>query len=64
MLLLWKRRLVQSLVGKALVAVRDNEAAAVSVGIPPDCAKTGVFALSGFYAAVAGVLQAQLVGLV
>ncbi|GAB5601669.1 branched-chain amino acid ABC transporter permease [Thermus sp. FJN-A] len=64
LLLLWKRRLVQSLVGKALVAVRDNEAAAVSVGIPPAWAKTGVFALSAFYAAVAGGLQAQLVGLV
>lgn len=63
--LLWlKVNLVRSLVGQALVAVRGNELAALAVGIPLAWAKTGAFALSALYAAVAGALMAQAAGLV
>lgn len=64
-ILLWlKVNLVRSLVGQALVAVRGNELAALAVGIPLAWAKTGAFALSALYAAVAGALMAQAAGLV
>lgn len=62
---LWiKTNLVRSAVGQALVAVRGNEPAALAVGISLVWAKTGAFALSALYAAVAGALMAQVAGLV
>jgi len=42
--------------GRAIRAVRDNEAAAASFGVSPSTIKLGVFALSGFLAAAAGVI--------
>ncbi|HEV7678015.1 MAG TPA: branched-chain amino acid ABC transporter permease [Candidatus Dormibacteraeota bacterium] len=46
--------------GRNLAAVRDSEAAALSVGISVVWAKVGAFALSAFIAGVAGVLYAGL----
>ncbi|HYI61749.1 MAG TPA: ABC transporter permease [Acidimicrobiales bacterium] len=46
--------------GRVLLALRDNEAAARSYGIDVVRAKLSAFALSGFLAAVAGCLLAQV----
>lgn len=46
--------------GRNLAAVRESEAAAMSVGISVVWAKVGAFALSAFIAGVAGVLYAGL----
>jgi branched-chain amino acid transport system permease protein len=46
--------------GRNLAAVRESEAAALSVGISVVWAKVGAFALSAFIAGVAGVLYAGL----
>ena len=48
--------------GRNLAAVRESEAAAMSVGINVVSAKVGAFALSAFIAGVAGVLYAGLSG--
>ena len=42
--------------GRALLAVRDNESAAASHGLPPTAVKLGALALSGFLAGVGGAL--------
>jgi ABC-type branched-subunit amino acid transport system ATPase component/ABC-type branched-subunit amino acid transport system permease subunit len=52
------RNLRRSGPGRALVAVRDNERNAAAHGLPPAGVKLAGFALSGFVAAVAGVLWA------
>jgi branched-chain amino acid transport system permease protein len=46
--------------GKALIAIRDNEVAAESVGIPVFRMKLAVFVLSGITAGIAGALFASL----
>lgn len=48
--------------GRNLAALRESEAAALSVGISVVWAKVGAFALSAFIAGVAGVLYAGLSG--
>lgn len=48
--------------GRNLAAVRESDAAALSVGISVVWAKVGAFALSAFIAGVAGVLYAGLSG--
>jgi branched-chain amino acid transport system permease protein len=55
-------RLVRSRIGRAFVAIRDGEIAAQSLGIDPLRYKALAFALSGFYAGVAGALYAPLLG--
>jgi ABC-type branched-subunit amino acid transport system ATPase component/ABC-type branched-subunit amino acid transport system permease subunit len=45
--------------GRLVVAVRDNEVAASSFGINPPAVKLTILAVSGFYAAVCGVLWAE-----
>lgn len=45
--------------GRVTIAVRDNEPAASALGIQPATVKLAILAVSGFYAAVAGVLWAQ-----
>lgn len=54
------RNLLRSKHGRCLVAVRDNDRAADAMGIHPGFTKVYAFALSGFYAGVAGALHAYL----
>lgn len=49
-------RLRRSRTGRMLIAARDNEALASSIGVSLVRLRLGAFALSGFLAAVAGVL--------
>jgi branched-chain amino acid transport system permease protein len=49
--------LVRGRFGRALVAVRDHEPAAATVGISPARVKVAAFATSGLYAGVAGSLS-------
>ncbi|MEZ4629506.1 MAG: branched-chain amino acid ABC transporter permease [Deinococcales bacterium] len=52
------RNILRSKYGRALVAVRDNDRAADAMGIDPGMTKVMAFAISGFYAGVAGALLA------
>jgi branched-chain amino acid transport system permease protein len=64
-LLLWlARNTAQSRVGRAFVALRDHEIAAQSLGINLLRYKALAFAMSGFYAGVAGVLFAGVLSFV
>lgn len=47
--------------GRMIVALRDNEIAAISFGVPSVHIKVSVFALSAVYAAIGGALYAALV---
>jgi len=53
------RALRASAPGRLTIAVRDNERAAASFGITPATLKLAILALSGFIAAIGGVLWAQ-----
>lgn len=53
-------RLRASGIGRAMIAVRDNEAAAASFGISPTLAKLTAFGLAGGLAGLAGALLAGL----
>lgn len=46
----------RSRVGRVLIALRDNESGVVAYGVNPTMAKLTAFAVSGFVAAVAGVV--------
>jgi branched-chain amino acid transport system permease protein len=59
-LLILTRNLIRSRIGRAFVALRDHELAAQSLGVYLLKYKALAFALSGFYAGVAGVLFAGL----
>jgi len=50
------RNMLRGKFGRALIAVRDNDRAADAMGINPGATKVMAFAISGFYAGVAGVL--------
>jgi branched-chain amino acid transport system permease protein len=64
-LLLWlARNVIQSRIGRAFVALRDHEIAAQSLGINLLRYKALAFAMSGFYAGVAGVLYAGVLSFV
>ena len=54
---------VRSRFGRSLIAVRDHEAAAATVGINPARAKLGAFGISALYAGVAGSLSVLVYGL-
>lgn len=60
LLILLAFNLVRSLRGRALVAVRESEPAALAVGIPVAWYKTWAFAFGAFYAGVGGVLYGWL----
>jgi len=62
LLLAW--RIMRSRFGRAFVAMRDGEIAAQALGIDLFTYKATAFALSGFYAGVAGALYAGLLGYV
>jgi branched-chain amino acid transport system permease protein len=65
-LLLWAaRNIVRSRIGRSFVAMRDHEISAQALGIDPLSCKAIAFAISSFYAGVAGALFAgtlQFVG--
>jgi branched-chain amino acid transport system permease protein len=54
--------LLRSRIGRCLVAIRDGEVAAQSLGISLLRYKALAFAISGFYAGAAGALYAPLLG--
>src|SRR5690606_23478350 len=62
-LLAWvlTQRLSTGRVGRSLVAVRDNETVAQTLGVRTSRTKTKVFALSAAYAGVGGVLYVYVV---
>jgi branched-chain amino acid transport system permease protein len=59
-LLAWN--LVRSRTGRAMVACRDHELAAVTVGVNLSATKVGTFAISAAYAGVAGALSVMVNG--
>jgi branched-chain amino acid transport system permease protein len=63
-LLLFTCRIMRSRIGRAFVAMRDGEIAAQSLGIDLLTYKAMAFALSSFYAGVAGALYSGLLGFV
>ena len=60
-LTLFARNVVQSHTGRAFIAIRDSEIAAQAMGVNLTRYKTTAFALSAFYAGVAGSLYAHLI---
>jgi branched-chain amino acid transport system permease protein len=54
------RNLLRTKHGRCLVAVRDNDRAADAMGMHPGFTKVYAFALSGFFAGIAGALHAYL----
>ncbi len=62
-LTLWgSANLLRSRFGRALVAVRGNEAAAAAMGLAPAVVKIGAFAWSGVVVAIGGAMYALLLG--
>lgn len=62
--LLVARNLLRSRVGRALLAIRDNESAAEVMGVRLSLHKTLAFAWSGMFAGVAGCLYTWVIGFV
>lgn len=58
------RHAMESPIGRAFVAIRDGEVAAQALGIDLFRYKSLAFAMSGFYAGVAGALYCGLLGFV
>jgi branched-chain amino acid transport system permease protein len=54
--------LLQSRIGRAWIAIRENEPAAASLGFSPALFKIAAFAWSGLLSALAGALFAVLIG--
>jgi len=63
-LLLFAWRIMRSRIGRAFVAMRDAELAAQALGIDLLTYKAMAFALSSFYAGMAGALYSALLGFV
>ncbi|RYH63604.1 MAG: branched-chain amino acid ABC transporter permease, partial [Alcaligenaceae bacterium] len=61
LMLMLALRLIDSKIGRAFMAIRDNENAAEVMGINLAKYKTLAFAVNAFYCAIAGGLQAGLV---
>lgn len=58
------RRILESHVGRAFMAIRENEILAQCSGINVPMTKTVVFALSAFYAGIGGALFALVLGFI
>lgn len=54
------RNLIQSRIGRAMLSIRDNQAASAQFGVPIVRVKAGVLAVSAAMAGTAGALQAIL----
>ncbi len=52
------QRIIHSPFGRVMLAIRENEERAVAIGYNTYLYKLGAFAISGFFAAVAGGLFA------
>lgn len=61
LLTLFARNIVNSDTGRAFISIRDSEVAARAMGINLVRYKTTAFALSAFYAGIAGCLYANLI---
>lgn len=60
---LWAtRNILSSRIGRAWIAIRENEMAAASLGFSPALYKVAAFGWSGFLSALAGALFALLLG--
>jgi len=59
--LLLLKRMIYSAKGMAFMAVRDDEIAAQSVGIPPTRVKVTAFVIGAFFAGIAGGLYAHFI---
>lgn len=59
-LVLFAVNLMKSRVGRAFIAIRDSEIAAETIGVNLTYYKTLAFAISAFYAGIAGALQAHM----
>ena len=64
LLLLVKVRIVNSRTGRALIAVRENSHSSDGIGINVKKYKVLAFAVSAFYAGVAGALYGHLIGFI
>jgi branched-chain amino acid transport system permease protein len=62
LVLLATRNILRSRIGRAWVAIRENEWAAASLGFSPALYKIAAFAWSGFVVGIAGALFAVLLG--
>jgi branched-chain amino acid transport system permease protein len=58
------RNLMKTRVGRALIAIRDNDIAAETMGVNLTYYKTLAFAISAFYTGVAGALMAFVLGFI
>jgi branched-chain amino acid transport system permease protein len=58
------KNIIKSKLGRSLIAIRDSEIAAQAMGVNLTTYKTIAFAISGFYAGVAGSLLGLVVGYV
>lgn len=58
------KNMIKSKLGRSLIAIRDSEIAAQSMGISLAKYKTTAFAISGFYAGIGGSLLALVLGYV
>ena len=64
LLILAARNLMKTRVGRAFIAIRDSDIAAETMGVNLTLYKTLAFAVSAFYAGVAGGLFAFLIGFI
>ena len=58
------RNLMRGQLGRAIVAIRDDEVSAGTMGVSPARVKTGTFAISAAYAGVGGALYVSTIGFV
>jgi len=56
--------LIEGRIGRAFVAIRESEIAAISVGINVPFYKTLMFSISAFYAGIAGSLYSHFIGFI
>jgi len=64
-LLIWAaRNLMKTKVGRAFIAIRDSDIAAETMGVNLTYYKTLAFAISAFYAGIAGGLMAFMLGFI
>ena len=64
LLLVAKQRLIGSRAGRAFIAIREDAHAANGMGVNVTKYKTMAFAVSAFYAGIAGALYAHLIGFI
>jgi len=64
LMLLVKRHIINSRVGRAFIAIRENQLAANGCGVNVPYYKTVAFAISAFYTGMAGAMYAHLIGFI